>query len=168
MSELYQFEAKTIDGKKTSLQPYQGKVLLIVNVASACGLTPQYEGLQELYENYREKGFEVLGFPCNQFGAQEPGTEQEIASFCSTRFDVSFPMFSKIEVNGPGAHPLYQYLKKKQPKAEGAAAGAAGPATGEIEWNFAKFLVDRKGQVVARFSARTEPAAISSKIEGLL
>ncbi len=159
MSELYTFEAKTIDGEATTLKPYEGKVLLIVNVASACGLTPQYQGLQELYENYGEKGFSVLGFPCNQFGAQEPGTEKEIAQFCSTSFDVSFPMFSKIEVNGPGAHPLYQYLKKKQPGAEGKA---------DIEWNFAKFLVDRKGQVVERFSARTEPSAIKARVEALL
>lgn len=159
MSELYQFEAKTIDGKKTTFKPYEGKVLLIVNVASACGLTPQYAGLQELYQSYQDRGFEVLGFPCNQFGAQEPGTEQEIASFCSTRFDVSFPMFSKIEVNGAGAHPLYQYLKKQQPGTE---------AKPDIEWNFAKFLVDRKGKVVARFSARTEPQAIKSRIEALL
>lgn len=159
MAAIYDFEVKTIDGAKTTLKPYQGKVLLIVNVASACGLTPQYKGLQELYNEYHGKGFEVLGFPCNQFGAQEPGTEAEIKDFCSSRFDVNFPMFSKIEVNGDKAHPLYQYLKKEK-------AGKDGKP--DIEWNFAKFLVDDKGKVVERFPARTEPAEIKGRIEELL
>ena len=159
MTELYQFDVKKIDGTPAKLQEYEGEVLLIVNVASACGLTPQYEGLQGLYDEYHDRGFEVLGFPCNQFGAQEPGTEAEISKFCSTRFDVKFPMFSKVEVNGPSAHPLYQYMKSKKPGAEGKA---------DIEWNFAKFLVNRKGELIERFSARTEPSAIKSRIESLL
>jgi glutathione peroxidase len=159
MATIYDFEVKTIDGVKTDLKPYQGKVLLLVNVASACGLTPQYKGLQELYNAYHDKGFEVLGFPCNQFGAQEPGSEQEIKDFCSTRFDVTFPMFSKIEVNGENAHPLYQYLKKEKPGKEGK---------GDIEWNFAKFLVDADGRVVERFHARTEPAEIKERIAELI
>ncbi len=159
MTELYQFDVKKIDGTPAKLGDYEGEVLLIVNVASACGLTPQYEGLQSLYDEFHEKGFEVLGFPCNQFGAQEPGTEVEISKFCSTRFDVSFPMFSKVEVNGPNAHPLYQYLKTKKTGAEGKP---------DIEWNFAKFLVNRRGELIERFSPRTEPASIKSRIESLL
>ncbi|HYX38779.1 MAG TPA: glutathione peroxidase [Oligoflexus sp.] len=159
MAAIYDFEVKTIDGAKSTLKPYQGKVMLIVNVASACGLTPQYKGLQELYNEYHDKGLEILGFPCNQFGAQEPGTESEIKDFCSTRFDVSFPMFSKVEVNGDNAHPLYQYLKKEKVGKEGKA---------DIEWNFAKFLVDDKGRVVERFSARTEPSEIKGRIAELL
>jgi glutathione peroxidase len=159
MAAIHDFEVKTIDGVKTTLKPYQGKVMLIVNVASACGLTPQYKGLQELYNEFHDKGFEVLGFPCNQFGAQEPGTESEIKDFCSTRFDVNFPMFSKIEVNGANAHPLYQYLKKEKPGKDGNP---------DIEWNFAKFLVDDKGQVVERFSARTEPSEIKGRVAELL
>jgi glutathione peroxidase len=159
MAAIYDFEVKTIDGVKTTLKPYQGKVLLIVNVASACGLTPQYKGLQELQNEFHDKGFEVLGFPCNQFGAQEPGTEAEIKDFCSTRFDVNFPMFSKIEVNGEKAHPLYQYLKTEKAGKEGKA---------DIEWNFAKFLVDDQGRVVERFSARTEPSEIKGRIAELV
>ncbi|WP_141734799.1 glutathione peroxidase [Oligoflexus tunisiensis] len=159
MAAIHDFEVKTIDGVKTTLKPYQGKVMLIVNVASACGLTPQYKGLQELYNEFHDKGFEVLGFPCNQFGAQEPGTESEIKNFCSTRFDVNFPMFSKIEVNGDKAHPLYQYLKKEK-------AGKDGNP--DIEWNFAKFLVDDQGRVVERFPARTDPSEIKSRVAELL
>jgi glutathione peroxidase len=152
-------EVKTIDGAKATLKPYEGKVLLIVNVASACGLTPQYQGLQELQNEFHSKGFEVLGFPCNQFGAQEPGTEAEIKDFCSTRFAVNFPMFSKIDVNGEKAHPLYQYLKQAKVGKEGKA---------DIEWNFAKFLVDGQGRVVERFHARTEPAEIKARIAELI
>jgi len=159
MAAIYDFEVKTIDGAKTTLKPYQGKVLLIVNVASACGLTPQYKGLQELQNEFQNKGFEVLGFPCNQFGAQEPGSEAEIKDFCSTRFDVNFPMFSKIDVNGDKAHPLYQYLKQEKVGKEGKA---------DIEWNFAKFLVDGQGRVVERFHARTEPAEIKGRIAELI
>lgn len=159
MSNIYQYEAKKIDGSNSSLRDYEGEVLLIVNTASACGLTPQYEGLQSLYSEYKDKGFTVLGFPCNQFGAQEPGTEAEISDFCTTRFHVNFPMFAKIDVNGPGTHPLYRHLKERKPGAEGKA---------DIEWNFAKFLVNRKGEVVERFSPRTEPTAIKESIAALL
>lgn len=159
MSKLYQFETKKIDGTPSTLKEYKGEVLLIVNVASACGLTPQYQGLQSLYDEFHAKGFEVLGFPCNQFGGQEPGTEAEIVSFCSTRYEVSFPLFAKLEVNGASAHPLYRYLKETKPGAEGKP---------DIEWNFAKFLVNRQGEVVERFSPRTEPSAIKSHIEALL
>ncbi len=159
MAPIYDFEVKTIDGANTSLKAYQGKVLLLVNVASACGLTPQYKGLQDLYTELHERGLEILGFPCNQFGAQEPGTEAEIKDFCSTRFDVSFPMFSKIDVNGDTTHPLYQYLKKEKAGKEGKP---------DIEWNFAKFLVDSTGRVVERFHARTEPSEIKSRIVELL
>ncbi|MCX6130340.1 MAG: glutathione peroxidase [Proteobacteria bacterium] len=155
MSGVYDFEVKTIEGKLTTLKPYANKVLLVVNVASACGLTPQYKGLQELYSELKGRGFEVLGFPCNQFGAQEPGTEAEIKEFCSLRFDVSFPMFAKIDVNGPGTHPLYKYMKEKKSNKDDKA---------DIEWNFAKFLIDRKGNVVERFHARTEPSEIKARI----
>ena len=159
MSKVYDFTVQSIDGKNLSLDAYRGKVLLIVNVASACGLTPQYKGLEALYRSYKDQGFEVLGFPCNQFGAQEPGTEAEIQSFCTTRFDVSFPMFAKIEVNGAGAHPLYQWLKQQKAGAEGKA---------EIEWNFGKFLIDRHGQCVDRIHPRIEPETLRAAVEGLL
>lgn len=143
------FSMKSITGEEVPLSQYQGNVLLLVNVASECGLTPQYQGLQALYETYAEQGLVVLGFPCNQFGGQEPGTDQEIAQFCSANYDVKFPMFSKIEVNGEGAAPLYKYLTALdvQPK---------GP--GEVSWNFEKFVIDRKGNVVARFDPRTAPS----------
>ncbi len=143
------FKMKNIDGETVDLEDYEGNVVLIVNVASRCGLTPQYAGLEELYDKYKEKGFVVLGFPCNQFAGQEPGTDAEIKQFCSTRYDVSFPMFSKIEVNGDEAAPLYKYLT-------GTAAEPAGK--GDISWNFEKFLVDRDGNLIARFSPRTKPA----------
>ncbi len=159
MSELYKIGVQTIDGQTTTLDSYRGQVLLIVNVASACGLTPQYAGLQKLFSELGPRGFTVLGFPCNQFGAQEPGTEAEIKNFCSTRFAVKFPMFAKIDVNGPGTHPLYTFLKKEKPGLEGK---------GDIEWNFAKFLIDRKGQVVDRVSPQVEPEALKSAIESLL
>jgi glutathione peroxidase len=142
------FSAKTIDGKQQALQDYAGKVLLVVNVASACGLTPHYAGLEQLYRKYRERGLEVLAFPCNQFGAQEPGTEAEIKEFCSTKYDVSFPMFSKIDVNGEGRHPFYAWLTTRETAPDGP---------GDIAWNFAKFVVDRDGHVVARFAPQTEP-----------
>lgn len=142
------FKMKTIDGETADLSKYRGKVVLIVNVASECGLTPQYEALQAIYEKYREKGFVVLGFPANQFGLQEPGSDADIKQFCSTEYNVSFPMFSKIEVNGEGAAPLYQYLTSQDVPPVG---------DGEIAWNFEKFLLDREGKVAARFSPRTTP-----------
>lgn len=157
---LYDFKVKTIDGSSVSLADYKGKVLLIVNVASECGLTPHYEGLQDLYQQYKDQGLVVLGFPCNQFGAQEPGTDQDIKQFCTTRFGVSFPMFSKIDVNGPDADPLYDYLKQQQPGENSDSAN--------IEWNFAKFLVDREGRVVHRFHPKTEPSQLVASIEALL
>lgn len=159
MMRLYDFEVKTIDGRKTTLEPYQGQVLLIVNTASACGLTPHYKGLQELYSKYKDRGFSVLGFPCNQFAGQEPGTEEEIKSFCELNYQVTFPMFGKIEVKGEGAHPLYKYLVQHAPEPY---------RTGEIEWNFVKFLIDRNGNIVRQYSARTEPAEIEPDIRGLL
>ncbi len=142
---------KTLDGKEVDLsEAYDGKVLLIVNVASRCGLTPQYEGLQALHEKYQEQGLRVLGFPCNQFGAQEPGTAEEIREFCSTNYNVTFDMFAKIEVNGDGASPLYQQLTAKDTNPKGA---------GNITWNFEKFVIGRDGRVVARFAPRTGPSA---------
>ena len=142
MSSAHDFSAPSISGQDTSLAEFKGKTLLVVNVASACGLTPQYEGLQALHAQYAERGLAVLGFPCNQFGAQEPGSEEEIQHFCSSRFGVEFPMFSKIEVNGPERHPLYQFL--------------IGDGE-DISWNFEKFLIDDQGQMIARFSPRTAP-----------
>ena len=142
MSSAHDFSAPSISGQDTSLAEFKGKTLLVVNVASACGLTPQYEGLQALHAQYAERGLAVLGFPCNQFGAQEPGSEEEIQHFCSSRFGVEFPLFSKIEVNGPERHPLYQFL--------------IGDGE-DISWNFEKFLIDDQGQTVARFSPRTAP-----------
>ena len=155
---LYEIPVKTITGEETTLEAYKGKVLLIVNTASKCGLTPQYKGLQELYEQYRDRGFVVLGFPCNQFAGQEPGSEAEIARFCETNYGVTFPMFAKIDVNGPDTHPLYQYLKEHAPNGENQ----------EIEWNFGKFLVDRNGDVVKRIHPRVEPGELTAAIESLL
>ncbi len=137
---------KDIDGKASSLKAYDGKVLLIVNVASHCGFTPQYKALEAVYEKYKDKGFAVLGFPCNQFGAQEPGSNEEIKQFCSSKYNVTFPMFDKIEVNGPGRHPLYVAL-----------AGQESPFPGDIKWNFTKFLVGRDGKILKRFDSRTTP-----------
>jgi glutathione peroxidase len=145
---LYDFSLRTIDGAEKRLADYRGKAVLVVNVASKCGLTPHYRGLQQIYDEYREDGLEVLGFPCNQFGAQEPGSDAEVKQFCSTRYSVTFPMFSKIEVNGPGRTPLYAWLTS-QP------TGPDGP--GDIAWNFAKFLVGKDGRVRARFNPQTEP-----------
>ncbi len=154
---VHDFTLTAIDGTERSLKDYAGKVLLIVNTASACGLTPQYEGLEKLHETHAD--LVVLGFPCNQFGAQEPGTEKEIALFCETRFAVTFPMFSKIEVNGQGTHPLYAYLKAETPGAEQGT---------EIGWNFAKFLVGRDGKPIARYSPRTAPADLEADISAAL
>jgi glutathione peroxidase len=147
---IYDVDIANLDGQPGSLAPYKGKALLLVNVASQCGLTPQYAGLQRLHESYGAKGFEVLGFPCNQFGAQEPGTSDEIKTFCETSYGVSFPLFEKIEVNGDGRHPLYEQLT--------AVADGEG-AAGDIQWNFEKFLVSPSGDVVARFRPLTDPEA---------
>ncbi|MCA8889273.1 MAG: glutathione peroxidase [Parvularculaceae bacterium] len=159
MTTIHDFSANNIDGAPQSLAEYRGKMVLIVNVASKCGFTPQYEGLQALYEKYRDQGFEILGFPCNQFGAQEPGTEAEIASFCTLTYGVDFPMFSKIDVNGADTHPLYQFLKTEKP-------GLAGSQS--IKWNFTKFLVGRDGRVLSRFGPQDTPALLDRKIAGLI
>ncbi len=156
---VYDFGAKTIDGEDVSLSTYQGKVLLIVNTASQCGFTPQYAGLEKLFEKYKAAGFTVLGFPSNQFGAQEPGDEKEIARFCAENYKVTFPMFSKIEVNGPGAHPLYKHLQEAKPGLLGSEP---------IKWNFSKFLVDKNGAVVARYGSSTKPSALEEPIAALL
>ena len=159
MSDLYGINANRLDGTPTGLEEFKGKVLLIVNTASKCGFTPQYEGLEALYRKFRERGFEILGFPCNQFGKQEPGSAQEIANFCSTTYDVSFPMFEKIEVNGPGAHPVYQQLKA-------AAPGVLGSE--RIKWNFTKFLVGKDGAVLKRYAPATKPEKIEADIAAAL
>jgi glutathione peroxidase len=159
MSSVYDFTANSLDGNPVALRDYTGKVLLIVNTASKCGFTPQYEGLEALYQQYRDRGLAVLGFPCNQFGAQEPGTADEIGSFCQKNYGVSFPMFEKIDVNGDGAHPLYRWLK----------SGAKGVLGSEaIKWNFTKFLVDRQGRVIDRFAPTTKPEDLKSNVEALL
>lgn len=158
-ADLYNITAKSIEGEEVPLSKYKGKVLLVVNVASKCGFTPQYEGLEVLYQQYKTKGLEVLGFPCNQFGGQEPGTEAEIKEFCSLTYPVSFPMFAKVEVNGPGADPLFQKLKIARP-------GIAH--TEAIKWNFTKFLVNRDGTVVERFAPQTKPEDLAKEIEQLL
>jgi len=159
LTSIYDFGAETLDGQPAPLADYRGKVVLIVNTASKCGFTGQYAGLEKLYKRFRDRGLVVLGFPCNQFGAQEPGDAAEIASFCSLTYDVDFPMMRKIDVNGPKAHPLYAYLKK-------AKKGVLG--TEGVKWNFTKFLVDRTGQVTARYAPNVEPKALESAIEALL
>ncbi|WP_181357815.1 glutathione peroxidase [Stenomitos frigidus] len=156
---IYDFTATSIEGKPISLSTYQNNVLLIVNTASACGFTPQYKGLQALYDKYTSQGFVILGFPCNQFGQQEPGSTAEIQSFCEMRFGVTFPLFQKIDVNGQNAHPLYKYLTKTAPGILGTEA---------IKWNFTKFLVDRTGKVVSRYSSLTKPEDIEKEIQTLL
>lgn len=156
---IYSHKVTTIRGTEIGMEQFKGKVLLIVNVASECGFTVQYEGLQALYEKYQARGLEVLGFPCNQFGAQESGTDAEIETFCSGRFGVKFPMFAKVDVNGEQAHPLFQELKK-------AAPGIFGSES--IKWNFTKFLVSRDGQVLERFASQTTPADLAEKIEAAL
>lgn len=155
---IYDFNVKTGTGEEISLSQYKGKVLLIVNTATGCGFTPQYKGLQHLYEKYREQGLEILDFPCNQFGNQAPGTEAEIADFCQRRYGVMFPQFAKIEVNGSGEAPLYSWLKKQK----GGLMGS------KIKWNFTKFLVDRNGNVVERFAPTVTPEKMEAKIAGLL
>jgi len=156
---IYEFSVKTISGLETKLEQYRGKTLLIVNVASRCGFTPQYEGLEKLYQKYQSQGLVVLGFPCNQFGAQEPGTESEIKQFCDTNYQVTFPLFSKVNVNGPEAHPLYNYLKKANPGILGTEA---------IKWNFTKFLVDKNGNVVKRFAPVDKPESLEKEIRAIL
>jgi glutathione peroxidase len=147
---VLEFKVKDIDGKEVDLSSYQGKVVMIVNTASQCGLTPQYKDLEAIYEKYKDKGFEILAFPANEFGAQEPGSNEEIKTFCSTKYKVSFPLFSKIVVKGEGIHPLYQYL---------TGESTNGKYAGVIPWNFTKFLVNRKGEVIARFEPRQKPTA---------
>lgn len=159
MTTLSDFTATRLDGTEQSLADFAGKVVLVVNVASKCGFTPQYEGLETLWRTYRDRGFVVLGFPCNQFGEQEPGTAEEIAEFCSLTYDVRFPMFARIDVNGPSAHPLYQWLKSEAP-------GILG--TEGVKWNFTKFLVNREGRYVSRFASADEPASLARDIEALL
>lgn len=159
MTTVHDFSADTIDGRSRALSHYRGKVLLIVNTASQCGFTPQYAGLEALYREYRDRGLEILGFPCNQFGAQEPGSESEIAKFCETRYGVSFPMFAKVEVNGDTAHPLFEWLRKEAPGLLGSQA---------IKWNFTKFLVDSQGQVLRRYAPTDTPAGIAKELETML
>jgi glutathione peroxidase len=159
MASIYDYSAETLDGQTVPLAAYRGKVLLIVNTASQCGFTPQYEGLQKLHTDYGPRGFSVLGFPCNQFGHQEPGSAEEIARFCSLRYNVGFPMFAKIDVNGEHAHPLFRFLKAARKGIFGTAA---------VKWNFTKFLIDRRGQVTSRFAPKTKPAQLARPIERLL
>jgi len=158
-TSAYEFSAKDIDGTERSLGEFRGKPLLIVNVASKCGFTPQYAGLQQLHRQYAARGFAVLGFPCDQFGHQEPGGEAEIRQFCQTEYDVTFPLFAKVEVNGAKAHPLFQWLKNQKP-------GVLG--TRQIKWNFTKFLVDGNGQVLRRYAPIDKPASIAADIDRLL
>jgi glutathione peroxidase len=155
----YDFEAASISGELVGLSRYHGKVLLIVNTASECGFTPQYKGLEEVYQQFRDRGFEVLGFPCNQFGRQEPGTEAEIGAFCEKNYGVTFPLFSKVDVNGDNAHPLFKHLKE-------AAPGVLG--TEGIKWNFTKFLINKDGSVYKRYAPQTKPEEIVGDIDKLL
>lgn len=159
MDTVYSFTAKSINGETVSLDRYKSQLLLIVNTASRCGFTPQYAGLESLYRTFREQGFTVLGFPCNQFGQQEPGSSQEIAGFCDTHYQISFPLFEKVDVNGANAHPLFNHLKS-------AAPGVLG--TQFIKWNFTKFLVDRSGMAIKRYQSMASPASIQSDIKKYL
>lgn len=159
MSNVYQFEANSLAGQPVPLTEYRGKVLLIVNTASECGFTPQYAGLQTLQDSYQTRGFDVLGFPCNQFGKQEPGDAEQIGAFCESRFHVTFPMFDKIDVNGADAHPLYKWLTSEKPGLLGTQA---------IKWNFTKFLVRRDGTIFKRYAPTTKPDEIRADIEKLL
>ena len=159
MTSIYDFSAKTLSGKDVNLADYRGQVLLIVNTASKCGFTPQYEGLEKLYEELHPKGLTILGFPCNQFGSQEPGGADEIGQFCQVNYGVSFPMFGKIDVNGAQAHPLYKFLTHEK-------RGILG--TANIKWNFTKFLIDRAGKVVARYAPVTKPKDLEKPIAKLL
>ncbi len=159
MNNIYDIHIKDSSNKEVSMSKFEGKTLLIVNVASKCGLTPQYEGLQSLYEEYKDRNFVVLGFPCNQFGGQEPGTNSEINDFCEINYSVTFPIFSKIKVNGPDSHPLFKLLKNDKPGIF---------RTESIKWNFTKFLVNSSGKIIDRFSPRVEPKYIRSEIERIL
>lgn len=156
---IYDFKAHGIDGRERSLAEFRGNPVLIVNVASKCGFTPQYKGLEALYQKYKDRGFVILGFPCNQFGEQEPGSAKDITEFCELNFGVKFPLFQKIDVNGPNAHPLYEFLKRERP-------GFLG--TKRIKWNFTKFLIDRAGKPIKRYGSTTKPEAIAGDIEKLL
>jgi len=156
---VHDYEARTIDGQPKKLGDYSGQVLLVVNVASKCGFTPQYTGLEALYRKFKDKGFAILGFPCDQFGHQEPGNEDEIKNFCSLTYEVSFPMFAKIKVNGEDAHPIYKYLKAEKP----GVLGLEG-----IKWNFTKFLIGKNGEVVQRYAPTTKPEAIEKDVAALL
>jgi glutathione peroxidase len=157
-SSLRDFSARDIDGQDVDLSSYDGQVVLVVNTASQCGFTPQYAGLEQLFEDHRAEGFAVLGFPCDQFGNQEPGSEDEIAQFCETSYGVTFPMFSKVEVNGDGAHPLFAWLRSEK----------EGPRGADIDWNFTKFLIGRDGRVLARFGPKREPADLEADVEKAL
>jgi glutathione peroxidase len=159
LTALYDFSAPLLGGSEQPLSAYRDKVVLVVNVASKCGFTPQYAGLEKLYETYKDRGLVILGFPCNQFGQQEPGTETEIAAFCDLNYNVTFPIFGKVLVNGRGALPLYQWLRRKAPGLLGVQL---------VAWNFTKFLVDRSGKNVQRFASATEPADLAGEIEKLL
>jgi glutathione peroxidase len=159
MDNVFAFNVTDINGQNVALERFRGNILLIVNTASRCGFTPQYAELENLQQRFKTQGFSVLGFPCNQFGQQEPGNSQEIAKFCDLNFHISFPLFEKIEVNGPQSHPLYQYLKAQAPGLFGTQA---------IKWNFTKFLIGRNGKVIKRYSPFTTPASISTEIEKLL
>ncbi|MDW5416759.1 glutathione peroxidase [Iodobacter sp. CM08] len=159
MSNIYDFSVQGIGGETVDLAQYAGSVILVVNVASHCGFTPQYEGLQALYAQYKDRGLVVLGFPCNQFGAQEPGNEAEILDFCTTNYSIDFPMFAKVDVNGENAAPLYNWLKDEKPGLLGIEA---------IKWNFSKFLLDKQGKVVDRFAPMTKPSELAAEIEKLL
>lgn len=158
MTNIYQFEAELLDGENKTFTDYEGKVLLIVNTASKCGFTPQYAGLEKLYEKYKEKGLIVLGFPCNQFGGQEPGTEEQIGAFCEKNYGVTFPMFAKIDVKGPEAHAIFRYLTNN-------SKGVLGSG---IKWNFTKFLINKQGQVINRYAPTTKPDALEEDIEKAL
>ena len=159
MAGIYDFKVKDIHGNTVDLDVYKGRVLLVVNTASKCGFTPQYKGLEKLYKDMRGKGLEILGFPCNQFGAQEPGSEEEIESFCEVNYGVTFPLFAKVDVNGNDTAPVYKYLKHAKPGLLGSEA---------IKWNFTKFLVDRGGKVVARYAPNAEPESLAGDIQKLL
>ena len=158
MTTVYDFSAVTLAGEETPLRQFEGQVLLIVNTASACGFTPQYKGLESLHKELSPRGFSVLGFPCNQFGGQEPGSARQIEQFCTSNYAITFPMFAKIDVNGSSAHPLYKYLQS-------ARAGLLGPS---LKWNFTKFLIDRQGRVAGRYAPNVRPESLTREIEALL
>lgn len=159
MATVYDFSGLNIKGEEVPLEQFKGKVMLIVNTASKCGFTPQYKGLESMYQKYQDKGLEILGFPCNQFGKQEPGNEEQISEFCELNFGVTFPLFKKVDVNGPEAHPLYKFLKSEAPGLLGSEA---------IKWNFTKFLVDKDGKVVKRFAPTDTPEKIEKQVAELL